>query len=71
MSSLTVMKKFLAYREPDQIYFPKGKGFRYSPGDTPVTLPPWLSDQDVEYFASQLDKTGITGGVNYYRALHL
>ncbi|XP_071701849.1 epoxide hydrolase 2-like [Rutidosis leptorrhynchoides] len=71
MSSLTVMKKFLAYREPDQIYFPKGKGFRYSPGDTPVTLPPWLSEQDVEYFASKLEKTGITGGVNYYRALHL
>ncbi|PWA60456.1 epoxide hydrolase [Artemisia annua] len=71
MTSKTVMKKFLAYRDPDQIYFPKGKGFRYSPGDTPVTLPPWLTEQDVEYYANQLEKTGITGAVNYYRAFHL
>lgn len=71
MSSETVMKKFLVYRDPDQIYFPKGKGFRYSPGNTPVTLPAWLSEEDVRYFASQLEKTGITGGVNYYRAFKL
>lgn len=71
MSPQTVMKKFLAYRDPDQIYFPKGKGFRYSPGDTPITLPPWLSEEDLEYFASKLEKTGITGGINYYRAFHL
>ncbi|KAF5753614.1 putative alpha/beta hydrolase-1, epoxide hydrolase [Helianthus annuus] len=71
MSAETVMKKFLAYRDPDQIYFPKGKGFRYSPGDTPVTLPSWLSEEDVQYFASSLQKTGITGAVNYYRAFRL
>lgn len=71
MSSETVMKKFLAYRDPDQIYFPKGIGFRYSPGDSPVVLPPWLTEEDVKYYASQLEKTGITGGVNYYRAFKL
>ncbi|KAL8201093.1 hypothetical protein R6Q57_012432 [Mikania cordata] len=71
MSPQTVMKKFLAYHDPDQIYFPKGKGFGYAPGDTPVTLPPWLSQQDLDYLASYLQKNGITGGVNYYRAFHL
>ncbi|KAI3728103.1 hypothetical protein L6452_16732 [Arctium lappa] len=71
MNPQTVMKKFFAYRDPEQMYFPKGKGFRYSPGDSPVALPPWLSEEDLQYYASQLQKTGITGAVNYYRALHL
>ncbi|XP_024965099.1 uncharacterized protein LOC112505418, partial [Cynara cardunculus var. scolymus] len=71
MSPETIMKKFLAYRDPEQTYFPKGKGFRHSPGDSPGTLPPWLSEEDLKYYGNQLQKTGITGGVNYYRALHL
>ncbi|CAI9274927.1 unnamed protein product [Lactuca saligna] len=40
-------------------------------GDAPVTLPPWLSEQDVDYFATQLQKTSFSGGINYYRAFHL
>ncbi|KAI3728099.1 hypothetical protein L6452_16728 [Arctium lappa] len=39
--------------------------------NAPVALPPWLLEEDIEYFASQLDKTGFSGGLNYYRALHL
>ena len=31
----------------------------------------WLSEEDVEYYASRLDKTGISGGVNYYRVIRL
>ncbi|XP_076937990.1 epoxide hydrolase 2-like [Bidens hawaiensis] len=70
MSYETVMKKFLILRDPGPLYLPKGKGFLYSP--LPETLPPWLSEEDVEYFASQYEKAGgITGGLNYYRALHL
>ncbi|KVH95076.1 uncharacterized protein LOC112527675 [Cynara cardunculus var. scolymus] len=66
-----VVKKFLTFRDPEPFYFPKGKGFRHSPGDAPVTLPPWLSEQDVEYFTTQLNKTTFSGGINYYRALNL
>ncbi|KAJ9550044.1 hypothetical protein OSB04_022587 [Centaurea solstitialis] len=71
MSPETVMKKFLAIRDTGPFYFPKGKGFGYAPGDSPVALPPWLSQEDLEYYGSQLQKTGITGAVNYYRAFHL
>ncbi|XP_076900983.1 epoxide hydrolase 1-like [Bidens hawaiensis] len=71
MSYQTFMKKFLTLRDPGQLFFPKGKGFLHSPPDVPVTLPPWLSEEDIEYFASQHKKAGITGGINYYRALHL
>ncbi|XP_024995457.1 uncharacterized protein LOC112528667 [Cynara cardunculus var. scolymus] len=67
----TVVKKFLTFRNPEPFYFPKGKGFQYSPNDATVTLPTWLSEEDVEYFATRIDKSGITGAVNYYRALPL
>ncbi|KAJ0779752.1 putative soluble epoxide hydrolase [Helianthus annuus] len=66
------MKKFLTLRDPGPLLFPKGKGFLHSPHGVPVTLPPWLSEEDIEYFASQHEKaSGLTGGINYYRALHL
>lgn len=71
MSTQTLMNKFLTLRDPGPLLFPKGKGILHSPGNDPVTLPPWLSEEDVEYFASQHEKAGITGGLNYYRALHL
>ncbi|KAL6638207.1 hypothetical protein ACP70R_025779 [Stipagrostis hirtigluma subsp. patula] len=31
------------------------------------SLPPWLTEADVEYFASEFERTGFTGGINYYR----
>lgn len=71
LGTRTAVKKFLTFREPEPWYFPKGKGFHYSPGDTPVTLPPWLSEEDIDYFTSKLEKTSFSGGINYYRALHL
>ncbi|KAI3694278.1 hypothetical protein L1987_77242 [Smallanthus sonchifolius] len=71
MDAKTIVKKFLTFRECGPLYFPKGKGFQHSPDDAIVTLPPWLSEEDVEYFASKLEKAGITGGVNYYRVTRL
>ncbi|KAK2989320.1 hypothetical protein RJ640_014779, partial [Escallonia rubra] len=65
-----IVKKFLTFRTPGPLYFPKGRGFGDSP-DTPIVLPSWLSQQDVDYFTSKFEKTGFTGGVNYYRALDL
>ncbi|KAK9288346.1 hypothetical protein L1049_016799 [Liquidambar formosana] len=44
------------------------------PGDspnTPVILPPWLTEEDANYFDSIFKKSGFTGGLNYYRALDL
>ncbi|XP_058203182.1 uncharacterized protein LOC131317651 isoform X2 [Rhododendron vialii] len=65
-----VVKKLLTYRHPGAIYFPKGKGLGSFP-DTSDTLPSWLSEEDVDYYASKFEKNGFTGGINYYRALDL
>uniref|UniRef100_A0A0E0P3F8 soluble epoxide hydrolase n=1 Tax=Oryza rufipogon TaxID=4529 RepID=A0A0E0P3F8_ORYRU len=36
-----------------------------------VTLPPWLSEEDISYLASVYAKTGFAGGINYYRCFDL
>ncbi|XBJ14293.1 hypothetical protein VPH35_006353 [Triticum aestivum] len=33
------------------------------------TLPPWLTEEDVDYFGAEFERTGFTGGINYYRNL--
>ncbi|GJM97165.1 hypothetical protein PR202_ga14070 [Eleusine coracana subsp. coracana] len=32
-----------------------------------AALPPWLTEADVDHFASAFEKTGFTGAINYYR----
>ncbi|KAB2065797.1 hypothetical protein ES319_A09G115400v1 [Gossypium barbadense] len=70
MGTETVVKAFLTYRVPGPIMLPKGKPFGHS-ADTPVALPSWLSEEEVHYYVSKFDnKSGFTGGINYYRNLH-
>ncbi|KAI8012439.1 Epoxide hydrolase A [Camellia lanceoleosa] len=65
-------QKFLTYRDLAPFFFPKGKGFGDGDSpDTPIILPSWLSEEDVDYYAGKFEKHGFTGGVNYYRALDL
>jgi len=33
------------------------------------TLPPWLTEADVEFFGAEFERTGFTGAINYYRNL--
>jgi pimeloyl-ACP methyl ester carboxylesterase len=33
----------------------------------PDTLPPWLSEQDLDVFAHEFERTGFSGGLNWYR----
>lgn len=49
---------------------PKKNGFAANP-DKAISLPPWLTEKDINYFAAKFDKSGFTGGLNYYRALDL
>jgi pimeloyl-ACP methyl ester carboxylesterase len=35
--------------------------------DAPVALPSWLTEEDVAYFARQLERSGFRGGLNRYR----
>ncbi|KAK7387922.1 hypothetical protein VNO78_22720 [Psophocarpus tetragonolobus] len=65
-----VVKEFLTYRTPGPLYLPKGKAFGH-PTDSPIELPSWLSEKECDYYASKYDKTGFTGGLNYYRNLDL
>ncbi|KAJ8620546.1 hypothetical protein MRB53_029075 [Persea americana] len=64
-----VLKKFLTYRRPAPFILPEG-GLSAAP-DKQFTLPSWLSEEDINYYASKFEKTGFTGGLNYYRALDL
>ena len=65
-----VMKEFLTYRNPGPLFLPKDKMFGH-PVDAPIVLPSWLSEDEVNYYASKFEKTGFTGGINYYRNLDL
>lgn len=65
-----ILKTFLTLRDPRPLCVPKEIGFG-GPPNTPITLPSWLSEEDVNYYASKFDQKGFTGGLNYYRALDL
>ncbi|KAK9206909.1 hypothetical protein WN943_017192 [Citrus x changshan-huyou] len=64
-----LIKKFLGGRSPKPPCVPKEIGFRGLPDLR--TLPSWLSEEDVNYYASKFSQKGFTGGLNYYRCLDL
>ena len=45
---------------------PRGGGF-LGRGADPTTLPPWLTEADVDYFAGEFARAGFRGGLNWYR----
>jgi pimeloyl-ACP methyl ester carboxylesterase len=45
-----------------------GAGFLDNTID-PETLPPWMSAEDVAYYAAEFRRTGFRGGLNWYRSL--
>jgi pimeloyl-ACP methyl ester carboxylesterase len=54
----------------------KDKGFARLTGGTllantvdPPSLPPWLSETDLDYYAGEFARTGFRGGLNWYRNL--
>lgn len=65
-----IMTEFLSYRIPKPLMMPKGRGKdKGHPLDAPISLPPWLTQQDMDYYVSKFDKNGFTGPINYYRNL--
>ncbi|KAL0548407.1 hypothetical protein IC582_012857 [Cucumis melo] len=65
-----IMTEILSYRIPKPLMMPKGRGKgKDHPLDTPISLPPWLTKQDMDYYVSKFDKNGFTGPINYYRNL--
>ena len=37
----------------------------------PETLPAWLSEADIDFYAGEFQRTGFSGGLNWYRAMDL
>jgi pimeloyl-ACP methyl ester carboxylesterase len=42
---------------------------QWSGEDEPPTLPAWLTEADLEIYVEAFERTGFTGGLNYYRNL--
>ncbi len=47
-----------------------GTGFLANTIDPP-SLPPWMGEDDVAYYAGEFGRTGFRGGLNWYRCLRL
>jgi pimeloyl-ACP methyl ester carboxylesterase len=45
---------------------PRRGGMLPAPG-TPVPVPPWLSEADIDFFAGEFLRSGFRGPLNYYR----
>jgi len=54
--------------DPAALYITEGKGFLGNINPV-VTLPDWLSQADIAYFAEAYRKSGFRGGLNWYRNL--
>lgn len=66
-----LMKNILTTRKTGPPTFPKGEyGTGFNPG-TPDTLPSWISQEALDYYVTKFNKTGFSGGLNYYRNLNL
>ncbi|PNY10066.1 epoxide hydrolase [Trifolium pratense] len=64
------IKNMLTNRTTGAPILPKGEyGTGLNP-NMPDTLPSWLTEDDLAYFVSKFEKTGFTGGLNYYRNLN-
>jgi pimeloyl-ACP methyl ester carboxylesterase len=48
------------------VMVPRGGGFLDLMANPP-SLPPWLSEADVDFYAAELGRTGFRGGLNWYR----
>ncbi|KAI9084792.1 hypothetical protein K1719_033198 [Acacia pycnantha] len=64
-----VLKHILTTRNAGPPIIPK-EGLGHNANATQA-LPSWLSEEDLRFYASKFDKSGFTGGLNYYRNFDL
>ncbi|XP_074278998.1 epoxide hydrolase 2-like [Silene latifolia] len=69
IDTVKLMKQFLVSRDPQPPVIPKGRLVGLA--DKIITLPLWLTEDDVNYFAEKFKQTGFTGSLNYYRCMNL
>jgi hypothetical protein len=65
-----VLMKTLTDRNPGPPCLPQENPFGIYP-ENPVTLPSWLTEADLAFYATKYSQKGFTGGLNYYRALDM
>ncbi|KAJ9699642.1 hypothetical protein PVL29_005486 [Vitis rotundifolia] len=63
-----VLKSALTSRKTGPPRLPEGQ---QAFAGTPDVLPSWLSEEEVNYYVSKYERTGFTGGLNYYRNMDL
>ncbi len=66
----TTMRKFLTANISGAAVVPEGKGMLDVMSE-PETLPAWLTEQDLDVFTTEFERTGFTGGLNWYRTIDL
>ncbi|GAB2281717.1 hypothetical protein Dimus_016287 [Dionaea muscipula] len=69
IDAVRLIKSILSSHSPQPPIVPKGKWG--GPPGIEIPLPPWLSEEDVNYSAEKFKKKGFTGPLNYYRAFDL
>ncbi len=53
--------------QPSLMMVPEGTSGWLDAMLEPTQLPPWLTEQDLQVYADEFQRTGFTGGLNYYR----
>ncbi|KAL5060949.1 hypothetical protein RYX36_032553 [Vicia faba] len=66
-----VMKAMLTGRSDKPLIIPKEGFLAFPEAINTKPLPSWLSQQDIDYYASKFENTGFTGALNYYRNFNL
>lgn len=66
---LTVMKKFLLIADKEMVAPPDVEIIDYL--KTPWSLPPWITEEELQVYAEKFEESGFTGPLNYYRAMDL
>lgn len=56
VDTATVIKGFLSSRDPRPPCIPKEIGFHQALAKSPATLPSWITEEDVHYFAEKLKR---------------
>ncbi|KAF2298373.1 hypothetical protein GH714_023350 [Hevea brasiliensis] len=70
VDTATMLRTIFTIRDPNPPRLPKGKVYRALP-DLPYSLPSWLTEEDINYYAIKFNQKGFTGGLNYYRSVNL
>ncbi|KAL5227487.1 hypothetical protein ABZP36_015752 [Zizania latifolia] len=65
-----LFKKNFGIRKTTPIIISQDKTF-FESVDSDGTCPVWLAEEDISYYADKFEKTGFTGGFNYYRCIDL